>query len=271
MAGTPDRVADYRIVDALGGWEGEAMYVATPPARLAAGADRVLLKVVQGVGDERVLARATEELRIFAAVDSPYVVRVRDAGQDGDRLFYSMDYPTLGTLQTPARSLSLDERLAATANACLGAHALHEVGVVHRSITPNRVLLGDDGPQLADLSLARYFAAGLVTTTMPGVGELEYVDPAILRGANPSRRTDIWSLGAVLHFAASGGKGLYPDLPADPLASVRRVLTVSPTVEPSLPDRIAACIRAAVDVDPANRPATALELAETVHTLRESP
>ena len=265
-----DPIADYQIVEELEGWEGEAMYVAVPPARLSGCGDRVVLKVVNGLGNEHVMRRATDELRIFAAVDSPFVVRLHDAGQDGDRLFYCMDYPSLGTLEKPTRPLSLDERLAAAAAACLGAHALHEVGVVHRSITPGRVMLDDEGARLADLSLARYVSAGLVTTTMPDVKELDYVDPALLRGAPPSRGTDIWSLGAVLHFAASDGGSLYPGLPADTLASVRHVLSVAPTLEPGLPPELAECIKATIDVDVAARPATARQLAETVERVRKS-
>jgi serine/threonine protein kinase len=203
-----DPVADYQIVDSLGGWEGEAMYVAVPPARLSGCGDRVLLKVISGLGNERVMKRATDELRIFAAVDSPYVVRLHDAGQDGDRLFYSMSYPALGTLARPARALSLDERLAAAADACLGAHALHEVGVVHRSITPGRVMLDEGGARLADLSLARYVATGLVTTTMPDVKEIEYVDPALLRGAPVSRHR---------HMVARRGPALRRHVRSEPL------------------------------------------------------
>jgi serine/threonine protein kinase len=263
------KVADYQIVEPLEGWEAEAMYVAIPPARLSHFGDRVLLKVVNGLGNERGMRRATDELRIFAAVDSPHVVRLYDAGQDGDQLFYAMGFPALGTLRKPTRALSFEERVAAARDACLGADALHEAGVVHRSITPNRVLIGDGGAQLADLGLARYFATGLVTTTMPDVGEIEYLDPAVLRGAPPTRATDIWSLGAVLHFAASGGKSVYPELPADPLASVRHVLNVSPTVDPGLPAPLADCIRSALDANPAGRPGTARELAQTVDQLRE--
>jgi serine/threonine protein kinase len=132
------------------------------------------------------------------------------------------------------------------------------------------VKLDDDGAKLADLSLARYVATGLVTTTMPDVKELEYVDPALLRGAPPSRGTDIWSLGAVVHFAASGGRSLYPGLPGDTLASVRHVLNVAPTVVPGLPPALADCIKTAISVDVVDRPATARQLAETIERSRES-
>jgi serine/threonine protein kinase len=266
----PERVADYQIIDSLGGWEGESMYIAVPPARLTGAGQRVLLKVVGGLTGARAMERATEELRIFSAVDSPNIVRLLDAGQDGDRLFYATDLPTLGTLSQPERTLSPTEQMAAVADACRGAHDLHEVGVVHRSISPSRVLLGQEGAKLADLSLARFAAAGMVTTTMPDLRELEFMDPALLKGAAPSRASDIWSLGAVLHFALSGGASLYPDLPREPLASVRHVLSVSPVLDSRVPPAVADCVRTAVDPDAEARPITALELAKSIEQIRGS-
>src|SRR5262249_25629823 len=105
---------------------------------------------------------------------------------------------------------------------------------------------------------------------MPDVEQIEYVDPALLRGSAPSRATDIWSLGAVLHFAASGGLSLYPDMPiGNPLASVRRVLGGAPTITDDLPEALTTTIGAAVSVNPILRPATAGDLADRIDQFRE--
>ncbi len=263
------QVADYQILAPLGGGLEEQLYAAVPPARLGLSVDRVAVKVVRGLTDERGLRRATDELRTFAAVHSPYVVELFDAGQDDDALFYAMEYPALGTLAAPARPLSPDERLGAVADACRGAHALHEAGIAHRNITPTRVLLHEGGAKLTDLGMARFIAAGLTVSRMPDVADVDYLDPAVIRGARPSRASDIWSLGAVLHFAMSGGRSIHPGIEGrEPLAAVRQVMNEPPLIADDIPDAVVAVIRAALAPDPADRPPTADDLATRIDELR---
>jgi serine/threonine protein kinase len=265
------QLADYQILEPMADSEDEEIYVAVPPARLGLETDRVLVKVVRGVSNDQAVKRATDELRIFATVASPYLVRLHDAGQEDDALFYAMDFPTVGTLKTPARELPLAIRLRAVAHAARGAHALHEAGVVHRTIAPSRVLLDETGAKLAGLGLARFVSPGLLMNTMPHVRQIDYLDPALLRGSPASRASDIWSLGAVLHFAASGGLSLYPVLPeGSPLGSVRQVLGGGQVIDPGIPAAIADVVRACLAADPAKRPASAAELADQIDRAEEA-
>lgn len=263
------QVADYRIIEALGGGDDEQLYAAVPPARLGLAADRVAVKVVRGLSDEKGVRRATDELRIFAAVNSPFLVQLYDAGQDDDALFYAMEYPVLGTLAAPARALSGDEALRAVADASRGAHALHEAGIAHRDITPSRVLLHEKGAKLADLGMAKFISPGLTVSRMPEVTDVEYLDPAVIRGGRPSRASDIWSLGVVLHFAVSGGQSIHPgSVGQEPVAAIRQVLSEPPLIRDDIPPAVAAVIAMALAADPAERPATAADLAARIDALR---
>src|SRR5713226_6029981 len=150
-----DSIADYRIVRSLGeGNQGE-FFLAEPPTRLPVEAEYVAVKVLSGPTTDDAFRRATRELKLFASVKSPYLVTLYDAGQDGGRFFYSMQYFPLGSLAAPARPLSQQEILRAVRHASLAAHALHEAGVVHRGIKPENILLHEDGAQLSDLGLAQ--------------------------------------------------------------------------------------------------------------------
>jgi serine/threonine protein kinase len=262
-------VADYRIIEPLGGGDDEQLFAAVPPPRLGLLTDRVAIKVVFGLSDEKGVHRATDELRIFAAVDSPFLVHLYDAGQDDDALFYAMEYPVLGTLAAPVRPLSADESLLAVACACRGAHALHEAGIAHRNITPGRVLLHEPGAKLADLGMAKFISPGLTVSRMPDVTDVEYLDPAVIRGARPSRASDIWSLGVVLHFALSGGQSIHPgSVGQEPLAAIRQALNEPPLIADEVPASVASVIRMALAADPAERPATAADLASRIEALR---
>jgi serine/threonine protein kinase len=263
-----NRVADYEIVESVSGEDGELMFTAVPPRRLGLSSERVLLKVVEIQLETKQLHRAAEELRILAAVKSPWLVDLYDAGQDGDKLFYSMEHPSRGTLEVPAEPLTDDEKLSAVADAARGAHALHEAGVAHRNIRPSCILLYSSGAKLADLGMAKHLDAGTSVSMLPDVSDIEFVDPAIITGEIPSRASDVWSLGATLHWAMSGGQLLHPGRAGlDPFAAMRRVLTEPPLISPDLPPAIAALVVSALSRDPADRPATAADLASDIDGL----
>lgn len=262
-------IADYEIVGPLADGADEQLFMAVPPARLGLTADRVALKLLPGLITQSQVQRATRELRIFAAVKSPYLVALYDAGQDGDKLFYAMELPPLGTLAGPAHPLSDDEKLRAVAGAARGAHALHEAGIAHRNITPSRILLHADGAKLADLGMAKFIAAGMTLTQAPSVTDIEYLDPAVLQGAPASRASDIWSLAVCLHWAMSGGQPIHPGLPEQqPLAAVRQVLNEPPVISANIPGLLADLIRASLAPDPVDRPLTAADFADSVDRLR---
>jgi serine/threonine protein kinase len=267
-----NRVADYEIIGSVSGDDRDPLFTAVPPRRLGLSSDRVLLKVVEVELGARQLHRATEELRILASMKSPFLVELYDAGQDGDKLFYSMEHPSRGTLESPTEPLGGDEKLVAVADAARGAHVLHEAGIAHRNIRPSCILLYESGAKLADLGMAKRLDAGTSVSMMPDVSDIEFVDPAILTGEIPSRASDIWSLGATLHWTMSLGQLLHPgraDL--DPFAAMRRVLTEPPLISPNLPPAVAAVVARALARDPADRPATAEVLADEVAALVGAP
>lgn len=265
-------IADYQVLGPLGDDPDERLFLAVPPPRLGLAADRVAIKIQPGLMTPTQVQRATRELRIFAAVRSPFLVELYDAGQEGDRLFYAMEHPSLGTLAVPARVLTADEQLRAVAHAARGAHALHEAGIAHRNITPSRVLLHEEGAKLADLGMAKFIAAGLTLTQTPAVADIEYLDPAVLQGSTASRASDIWSLGVTLHWVMSGSQPMHPGLPGQqPLAAVRQVLNEPPMIASTVAPAVAAVIGAALSPDPAERPATAAELADRIDELRGGP
>ena len=69
---------------------------------------------------------------------------------------------------------------------------------------------------------------------MGRASSVEFLDPELLAGARPSRRTEVWALGATVHRALAG-TGLYGELPdAQPLLAIRRVLSSQPQMHPTL-------------------------------------
>ncbi|WP_163511410.1 serine/threonine-protein kinase [Fodinicola acaciae] len=263
-----DGIADYEFVRSLGTGNHGEFFLAKTPQRLPVDAPYVAVKVLSGEKSEDVFRRATRELKAFAAVQSPHLVALYDAGQQAGVVYYSMEYLSDGSLAEPANTLELGRVADAVASAARAAHALHEAGIVHNDIKPANILLGGDGSaKLSDLGLSRVLAPGMTMTGMGSLGSVEFTDPALLHGDSPSRASDIFSLGATLHRVATG-RGLFGDLPdSDPVLVLRRVLSTKPDVAPDLDPEIAAVVRSCIAEDRTERPATAAEVADRLTSI----
>ena len=262
-------IADYRFIRALGAGNHGMYYLARCPERLPVSAEFVAVKVLSGASSGDTFRRAMRELAAFAAVTSPYLVTLYDAGQQGNDLYYSMEYLTDGSLADPARPLQQHTALIAVAHAARAAHALHEAGMAHNDIKPGNILLHPGGGKLADLGLSRILTPGMTITGLGPTASVEYLDPALLRGEAPSRASDIFALGATLHRALTG-EGLYGVLPAgNGLIAMRRVLSRPAVISADLAPEASEVVKAAISEDKAARPATALGLAERIEALAQ--
>ncbi len=264
----PAAIADYQVVRVLGEGNNGRFYLARPPARLGIPDEFVAVKVFTGQHSEQAYQRGVRELRAFAKVSSPYLVKVYDAVLQ-DSFMYAMEYCPLGSLAAPARPLARGEVLRAMGHAARALHALHESGLTHGDLKPANVLVTEDGGKLSDLGLARYLTPGVTLTGMASAASVEYLDPALLQGERPSRSTEVFAIGATLNRALSG-TGLYGELPdSEPLLAIRRVMSGKPEVAPGVSPDEAELIRACL-APVGERPATALEVAERLEALAVS-
>lgn len=241
----PAYIADYQVQRALGHGNNGRIFLARPPGRPGLTEELVAVKVFDGPCPHTAYERAVEELRAVSELQSPYLARVFEAGLDGDSFFYALDYIVFGSLAAPGRPLSQTEVLLAVSHAASAAHTLHEAGIAHTAIKPQNVLIGSRWALLSDVGLGRYLRPGLTTTGVATSGAVEYVDPIVLRGGEPSRSSDMWALGATLHRALTG-VGLYGELPDAPLLAIRKVmsgdLTLAQQLSPDAADIVRDCL-----------------------------
>lgn len=265
-ASVPAVVADYVVVRLLGEGNHGRYFLARPPARLDLPDEFVALKVFGDPVGEQGYERGVRELRAFAAVASPYLVRVFDAVLD-DSFAYAMQYFPCGSLASPSRPVTRPEVLTALEHAARAAHALHEAGLAHGDIKPANVLLANDGGgRLSDLGLARVLSPGATLTGMGRASSVEYMDPQLMAGERPSRRTEVFALGATVHRVLAG-TGLYGELPdTQPLLAIRRVMSSRPEVSPVLSAAEAELVRACIADDDTRLP-SALAVAERIAAL----
>lgn len=259
-------IADYEFVRALGESNYGTNYLASTPARLGIPDPEVVVKVIAGPTSDDAFRRATRELKHFSVADSDRLVAVFDAGRHGGAFYYAMEFLPLGSLERPASALDPAHAISAVRDAALAAHALHERGIAHRDIKPANILIAEDGGRLSDLGLSQLLTPGMMVTGMGQIG-LEFTDPAMMLGANASRASDVWSLGASLHYAMTR-TGVHGNLPSgEPLLLVRSILASTPTVSPDLGAEAAELVSACINADLRARPRTAAEVAERISGL----
>ena len=183
--------------------------------------------------DATVRARFAREARSLAGLSHPHIVHVYDVGEEEGEPFLVLEHVVGGSLASlvpcpPVRALELG---VAIADALAYAHA-H--GIVHRDVKPGNVLLDSAGrPKVADFGIARPLQPGsgwTVTRTDLAAGTPAYMAPEALSGAPPDPRSDVYSLGVLLHELATGElpRGAFEPAPEPLGAIVRRALAPDP-------------------------------------------
>jgi eukaryotic-like serine/threonine-protein kinase len=153
--------------------------------------------------------RFARESRAAAAIVHEHVVSIHNVETDGETPFLVMQFVAGESLQARVdREGPLDaiEILRIGAQAAAGLAAAHEQGVVHRDIKPANILLEEDVERtlLTDFGLARTVDDASLTHTGIVAGTPHYMSPEQASGEVVDHRTDLFSLGAVLYFMATG-------------------------------------------------------------------
>ncbi len=264
-AGTPslaagDLLGPFRIVEPLGSG-GMGIVYRAHDTRL----DRdVALKLLGDVAAEGEAAcqRLLREARLASALNHPNICTIYEAGETGGRAWVAMELVEGRLLRDAIPAGGLDADTAA--RYALGiaealAHA-HARGVVHRDLKPTNIMVTPEGRiKVLDFGLARRLdppsgASPLDTTiTQAGwvVGTPNYLPPEVLLGAKADARSDLWSLGVVMHEMLSGGR----PFDGDSVVAVSQAILNEPPrpLPPRTPPALRALVLRLLAKDPAKR------------------
>ena len=167
--------------------------------------------------------RFLNEVRAVSSIASPRIVSViRSGATDDGQLFIAMEYLDGVTLRARLNQgpLTESETLAIAIDVADGLRAAHEHGIIHRDIKPENILLTAHGACIVDFGIAKLDGE---TQTRPGavLGTAAYMRPEQARGDVVDHRTDLWSMGIVLHEMLTGERPFGSDVSADVLRRIR--------------------------------------------------
>ncbi len=196
-----------------------------------------------------------DEARLVARIRHPNVAEVLDLGEERGVLFLVMEWvdgEPLTVIAREARSMGgvpLGIALKIAMQACAGLQAAHElrddagqlVGLVHRDVSPQNVLVGHDGQvKVIDFGVAKAASNQLRTSVGQMKGKVAYMAPEQAMGDPVDRRTDVFALGVVLYQLITGKHPFRGDNEFATLGRIRNKEPIEPpkALMPSLPDEV---------------------------------
>jgi serine/threonine-protein kinase len=221
-----------------------------------------------------------DEARIASRIDHPNVGHIIDLGEEGDVLYLVMEWIDGDTLSRIKRTVERKQQkfplaiaLRVLADTCQGLHAAHELkapdgsllGVVHRDVSPQNILVSMSGvAKLIDFGIAKA-RDRLSSETSTGFfkGKVHYISPEQAVGRTVDRRSDVFSVGAILFHLVVGRA---PFERENQMATLHALSAAEPLPEmpAGIPREIDDILVRALAHDPNARFATAAELGSAI-------
>jgi Flp pilus assembly protein TadD/predicted Ser/Thr protein kinase len=267
QTGDPGEVGAFRLLGRLG--EGGMGRVFLGESR---GGRKVAIKVVHPhyANDPEFRRRFAREVAAARQVGGFHTAAVVGADPEADPPWMATAYiPGPSVADAVAQSGPLDRAGVDRLGAALaeGLAAIHECGLIHRDLKPGNVILAEDGPRIIDFGIAKGADATALTGSSAVIGTLRYMSPEQLNGQELTPQSDVFGLGTVLAYAATGHDPFQaPTIPG----VITRILSGEPDLDP-LSGELHGIIVDCLAKDPSSRPSPGDLLARFSRLARHDP
>ena len=258
----------YVVEELLGQGGMSAVYKGTDPNLKRVVAIKVIHSHLSNNPD--FVQRFEEEAAAVAQLRHHGIIQVYDFNRDDDLYYMVLEFVPGETLQDhlkrlndSGRKLSPTKAIEYMANICDAVDYAHQRGMIHRDIKPANLMLTTTGQViLMDFGIAKIVGGTRHTATGAVVGTAMYMSPEQIKGEQPDRRTDIYSLGVTLFEMVSGR----PPFDANSAMTLMMMHINDPvpnvkSLNPDVPDALVTVINKALAKDPNNRYQTAAQMA----------
>jgi hypothetical protein len=222
----PRRIGPFRLVGRLGGGAMGEVFLAVGPGQRPAALKLIRAELARDPLFRRRFAAELAAARKVAGVRCPAVV---DADAEAQRPWMATEFvpaPPLHEIVERCGPLPEPAVFALAAGIAEALEAIHGAGIVHRDLKPSNVLWDGEGPKVIDFGVCRAADGTALTTTGSPVGTAGYTAPEQAEHGDARAAGDVFALGCVLAYAATGiaafGEGtgheiLYRIIHQDPL------------------------------------------------------
>jgi serine/threonine-protein kinase len=254
----------------------------------------VVLKILRTglLSAEQLRSTVLREARLASAIEHPNVCAIYEVGENGDEGFIAMQYvPGQSLDQLIARGpASLQLVLSVGIQIADGLHAAHALGIFHRDLKPQNVMLTDGGlVKILDFGLARrlrpedaHFDPSKPATARDGPpldastargGTIRYMAPEQFVTGQSSAQSDVWALGVILYELAAGRHPFVrPD--DEDFQAIRAIQFQEPAelseIVPGISTELKGVIAGCLEKNPGARYASAAEVREALKTIMKA-
>ena len=157
--------------------------------------------------DNEAVGRFEREAKAAAALNHPNIITIHEISDYEGQTFIVTEYVEGESLREKISdsSLPIEDVINIAGQISEGLSKAHQAGIVHRDMKPENILVNKDGRvKIVDFGLAKLKGAGKLTKDKSTLGTIHYMSPEQTRGKEVDNRTDIWSVGVVLHEMITG-------------------------------------------------------------------
>jgi eukaryotic-like serine/threonine-protein kinase len=258
----------YNLVSELGRGAMGVVYKAEDPLLNRTVAIKTILLMDDPAARAEYEARFFQEAKAAGGLNHPNLITIHDVGREGDVAYMAMELlegTELREMMSRGRQ-PLPFALEVVAQVADGLAHAHEHGVVHRDIKPaNIMIMRDRRAKIMDFGIARVRVSDIRTQTGAILGSPRYLSPEQATGQPTDLRSDVFSLGVVLHELAAGEPPFSAATVAQLLQHIANAVPRAPSASnPAVPAVLDLIVAKALEKRPDDRYQSAAELARDV-------
>ncbi len=259
----PENIGRYRILSELGhGAMGSVFKAEDPMMDRTVAIKTILASALTGPLAQEYRDRFVREAKAAGRLSHPGIVTVYDVSEQGGTPYLVMEFVdgrSLGSAMEVGERFTMDHIYELGQQVAEALGYAHRHGVVHRDIKPANILLAAGGPgeneraKIADLGVAK-LTASQITTTGQLLGTPAFMPPEQFTGAPVDGRADLFSLGVILYWLATGDKPFAGDtITAVSYKIVHSEPAPPRRINPAVPVKLERIIMKCLEKDPAER------------------
>ncbi|HEY5729452.1 MAG TPA: protein kinase [Anaerolineales bacterium] len=265
----PEIIGRYKITEKLGSGPSTVVYRAFDTEANREVAIKVL--AVEQAPEISQRAHFKRELKMIASLEHPAIVPVYDVGEHNGQPYFVMRYMAGGSLSKMIASrgrVPLDETAHIIGRISAALNHAHKQHIIHRDIKPDNILFDlDHNPYISDFGVAKPAATGDSSVTEGQVGTPGYMSPEQANQESVDERSDVYSLGVVIHQMLTGRKKSALDSKTSTLKSKLSTQPIPDILNevPELPPEVGEIINICLAENKRDRYVTTLDLARALN------